>query len=378
MGPVRSVNAMFGRQVSAVASLGLLSLFLSAGWAVLPSRHLIPTWSYRLQDPRDLAAENGTVPVFLMRADRSTLRAGVAHAKADGRIDVTLYDPSDPRLIQGSEGLLFNGDLRVLWLLASDEERAQLRQGLDALGRGLRDAVEAVLRSPEFADDYRTPLKELGRNAIDTAWHDPDTKAAYDELLRSAEPVLREAIGFDLKPIVLKRIEPLVWNLLGANVGALFDVFHPPAWDITPLEQALEAIQRDVRERGIVEKTGQRILSSWQVKAFLQTFAGTVMDAIARDPGIKEVLGRLFTDPRLGAYLKPASQPASDLARLAPAVLFGVRPQTDLNAIAAFTFRGFITGRPGQLIILMSPQHREEMLRLDRYSPKLLLHSVPQ
>ena len=375
VGLVRSVNVMFGRPAAMAASIGLSVLFLSAGWAALPTRNAPATWTYWLQDPA-AAAEGETMPVFIMRADRSTLRAGQASLKADGRIDVTLYDPSDPRLIQGSEGLLFSADLRVLWLLASADERAQLQRGLEKLGRGLRDAVDAVLRSPEFNEDYRNLLKEIGRDTIEAAWHDPRTRSAYDELVRSAEPVLREAVGRDLKAIVMKRAEPMLWDMLSANVGTLLNVFHTHNWDLTPVEQALEAIQRDVRERALVEKTAQRILDGWQAKAFLQTFAGNVVDAVARDPRLKDVLGRLFTDQRLGPYLTAASQPAGELARLTPNVLFGVHPHSDLNALAAYTFRGFVTGRPGQLIILMSAHHREEILRLDRFSPRPLLHGA--
>ena len=357
------------------ASIGLSVLFLSAGWATLPTRNAPANWTYRLPEP-GAVAEGETLPVFIMRADRSTLRAGQARATADGRIDVTLYDPSDPRLIQGSEGVLFSADLRMLWALASEKERAQLQLSLENLGRGLRDAVDAVLHSPEFNNDYRTELKDIGRETIEAAWHDPATRAAYDELARSAEPVLREAVSRDLKAIVMKRAEPMLWDMLSANVGTMLNVFHAPAWDLTPVEQALEAIQRDVRERALVEKTAQRILDSWQAKAFLQTFAGNVVDALARDPRIKDVLGRLFTDQRLGPYLAPASKPAGELARLTPHVLFGVQPHSDLNAVAAYTFRGFVTGRPGQLIILMSAQQRTEMMRLDRFGPKPLLHGA--
>lgn len=374
---MRSVNVMFGRPAAMVASIGLSVLFLSAGWAALPTRNAPPTWSYRLQDAA-AAAEGEALPVFIMRADRSTLRAGIGKVKAGGRIDVTLYDPSDPLLAQGSEGLLFNADLRVLWLLASEEERTQLRHGVEKLGRGLREAVDAVLRSPEFNDDYRNLLKDIGREAIEAAWHHPGTRSAYDELVRSAEPVLREAVGRDLKAIVLKRAEPMLWDMLSANVGSLLKVFQAQNWDLTPVEQALEGIQRDVRERALVEKTVQRILDSWQAKAFLQAFAGNAVDAVARDPRIRDVLGRLFTDQRLGSYLAPASQPAGELARLAPNVLFGVHPHADLNALAAYTFRGFVTGRPGQLVILMSPRQREEILVLDRFSPRPLLHGAPQ
>ena len=373
---MRAFTVMFGRPAAMAASVGLAILFLSAGWTALPTRNAPSTLAYRLPDGDPAAGDEG-MPVFVLRPDHSTLRAGVARMQTGGRIDVTLYDPSDPELTQESEGLLFNADLRVMWLLATDEERAALRRGIEKLGVGLRDAIDAVLRSPEFNDEYRSVLKDVGRQAIDTAWHHPGTKAAYDELVRSAEPVLREAIGRDLRGIVMKRAEPMVWDMLSANVGSVLKLFQDQPWNLTPVEQALEGIQRDVREQGLVEKTTQRILDSWQAKAFMQTFANNAMDAAVRDPRMRDAVHRLLTDQRLGAYLTPASQPANELARLAPQILFGVHPQSDLNALAAYIFRGFITGRPGQLVILTSPRQRDQILALDRFAPRPLLYGVP-
>ncbi|PWC31251.1 hypothetical protein [Azospirillum sp. TSO35-2] len=369
---------MFSRTASVIASLALGGLFLAAGWATVPTRGASPTITFQVRDPGDIAPGGEPVPVFLMRSDRSTLRAGTAHGRPDGKIGVTLFDPADPRLIQSSEAVLLNADIRVLWLLASDEERAELWRGVQAVGRGLREAIDTVLASPEFVNDYRNDLTDIGRQAIEDAWRAPETRAAYDEFLRSAEPMLHDLIGRDLKGIVLKRVEPMIWDLIGANMGAMVDVFRSKPWDLSPIDQTIESIQREVRDRGVLEKTAQRLFESWQAKAFLQTFAGAVMDAVARDTRVRDVLGRLVTDPRLSASLTPLAKPVGELGRLAPNVLFGVHPHADLNAIAAYTFRGLLTGEGGQLIILMSAQQREAMLRLDQFAPRPLLHSVPQ
>lgn len=373
---VRIVNVLFGRPASVIASLALAVLFLSAGRATLPTRAQPPSLSYRVPESATPVAETPALPVFLLQANHATLRSGTARIRADGAVDITLYDPSDPRLIQGSEAVLFNTDLRVLWLLATDEERTALRDGVQTVGRGLRDAIQTVLRSPEFTDEYRDELKDIGRQIIEEAWRAPATRAAYDELLRSTEPLLYEVAGREVKAIVVKQIEPMVWNLVSANMSVALDVFHSQPWDFSPVEHAMDAIQRDVRERGTLQRALQQVLDSWQAKAFLQTVAGTVMDAAAESPRLRDVAGRMINDPRLGAYFSPLSGPVADLARLAPDILFGVQPGADLNALAAFTFQGFITGRPGQFIVLMNPQQRADILRLDSFSPRPLLHSV--
>ncbi|MCW2249376.1 hypothetical protein M2352_005036 [Azospirillum fermentarium] len=373
---MRIVNVLFGRPAAVIASLALAALFLSAGRATLPTRAQPPSLGYRVPETAAAVAEASGLPVFLLQANHATLRSGTARIGAGGAVDITLYDPSDPRLIHGSEAVLFNTDLRVLWLLATDEERTALREGLQTVGRGLRDAVEAVLRSPEFTGAYRDELKDIGRQIIEDAWRAPATRAAYDEMIRSTEPLLHEAAGREVKAIVVKQIEPMVWNLISANMGVALDVFHSQPWDFSPVEHAMDAIQREVRERNVLQRALQQVLDSWQAKAFLQTVAGAVMDAAADNPRLRDVAGRMVNDPRLGTYFAPVSGPVADLARLAPNILFGVQPGVDLNALAAFTFQGFISGRPGQFIVLMSPQQREDILRLDSFSPRPLLHSV--
>lgn len=152
----------------------------------------------------------------------------------DGRVDITLFDPSDPRLIHGSEALMFNTEFRVLWLLATDEERARLWRGIEEVGRGLRTAMDGILESPEFTGEYRDALQEIGRMAIEEAWRAPSTRATYEEFLRSAEPMLHDIVGRDLKAIATKQVEPLVWNLIGANVGMALDPFRSQSWISPP------------------------------------------------------------------------------------------------------------------------------------------------
>jgi hypothetical protein len=375
---VRHITALLSRHGPLLASLGLWVLFLFAGWSALPMRDRHPVWTFHQADQLASSGVASTqpVPVFVMRPDRSTLRVGTGIPQADGRIDALPFDPSDPRLIQASEALLFDADLRVLWLLASDEERTRIRLGMDALGRGLREAVDAVIKSPEFALDYRGELKDVAQQAVQAAWREPGTRNAYDELSRGAEPILRDAVKRDLMPIVLNRAEPLVWDMLGANAGALIDIFRTRQWDLRPVDQMMDAILRDARDHGIVEKTARRIIESRQAKSFMQVFASTVMDALARDERIRSLMVRLVTDQRIAGYLSPLTQPAAELARFAPGVLLGVHPSNDLNAIAAFTFRGFITGKSGRLVILMTPEQRDEMLRLDSRAPRLLLRNA--
>ncbi|SMH35461.1 hypothetical protein [Azospirillum agricola] len=363
-----------------IASLLLLGLFTAAGLSALPLRGAPPSLFFTPAVPDPLPALSGGIPVLTLRADRTTIRSGYATREATdqpgGRLRVTLYDPYEPLLAQASEGVLFSADLRTLWMLATDEERTRLREGFTELAQSLRRSADAILHSPEFNADYRPALQEAARNAIEAAWRSPRTRAAYDEMMRGAEPVLRDTALREIRPILLRRVDGLIWDTVQANIGTVLDVFNARPWNTAPIEQALEGALRDIRDQGVMERMVASIFETRQTKAFLQVFAGTTMDMLAADRTVENTLVRLATDPRMTAYLTPMAQPANALSLAAPRILFGVRDGSDLNAMAAYTFNGLIAGRPGPVVILMSPQQRDEMLRLDSRAPKLLVRSL--
>ena len=362
--------------LAAIASLLLLALFVTAGLSALPLRGAPPSLSFTAVAPDSLPAMTGIVPVLTLRPDRTTIRSGYASRAENGRISVTLYDPYEPILAQASEGVVFSADLRALWVLATAEERDQLHAGFNALAMGLRRSSDAILHSPEFNADYRPALQEAARNAIEAAWKSPGTRAAYDEMVRGAEPILRDTATREIRPIVMRRIDGLVWDIVQANIGTVLDVFGRRTWNTAPLEQALEAALRDIREQGVLERMIGNIFETRQTKAFLQVFAGNAMDELAADKRVEETLIRLATDPRMTPYMTPMGGPANELSLMAPRILFGTRGSDDLNALAAYTFNGLIAGRPGPVVILMSPQQRDEMVRLDPRAPKLLVRGV--
>ncbi len=360
----------------ALASLCLLALFVAAGMAALPLRGASPNLSFVPVSPETLPPLNGVFPVLTLRADRSTIRSGYASRDPDGRIRVTLYDPYEPLLAEASEGMLFSADLRALWLLATDEERARLRAGVNTLALSLRQSVDAILHSPEFTNDYRPLLQDAARSAIETAWKQPSTRAAYDEMLRGAEPILRDVAAREVRPLLLRRLDGLLWDIVQANVGTVFSVFNARPWNMAPIEQAVEAALRDMRDQGVLERGVAQVIETRQTKAFLQLFAGNAIDALAADHRIEETLLRLATDPRMARYLAPMGPASSDLSLMAPRILFGTREGGDLNAVAAYTFNGLVGGHPGPVVILMTPQQRDAMLSVDSSVPKILVRSA--
>lgn len=358
----------------------MVALFAMAGIAALPLRGSLTSWTFALAVPEPVKPEpvapNATIPVLTLRPDRTTIRSGFAGVLSDGRIRVTLYDPGDPALAKASEAALFNADLRTLWMLATDAERSELRQGFSRLGAAVRQAADETLRSPEFNDEYRPMLQEVARTAVEKAWRMPTTVAAYEEMTRAAEPQIRDTLSREVRPLVMRRLDGLLWDMVQANVGSVFDVFGQRQWNTAPLEMALEAAIRDIRELSVVERMTGHIVANRQTKAFIQVFAGNVMDALATDPAVETVLMRLVTDPRMTKFLAPLAQPAGDVSRMAPRILFGVRANADLNAMSAYSFNGFLNARTGPVVILMSPEQRDQMLLLDPRAPKLLVRSA--
>ena len=180
----------------------------------------------------------------------------------------------------------------------------------------------------------------------------------------------------EIRPLLIRRFDGVVWDILQANLGTVLDVFNARPWNTAPLEQAFEGAMRDIREMGVIERMVANLFETRQTKAFLQIFAGNAMDVLVADRRVEDTIVRLATDPRMTAYLTPMGGPANELSLIGPRILLGVREGSDLNAMAAYTFNGLIAGRPGPVLILMSPEQRDEMLRLDYRAPQILVRSA--
>jgi hypothetical protein len=342
-------------------SLVLVVVFAILGWSVLPMR---ATGGLTLKDPTGDTDHIG-VPVFALHQDGVATLFGEAMHAADGGIQVTLYDKTDPILLSATQAISLPGDLRLLWLLASEDERRQLRDMLSAMIIGASDTAFAILQSPDFASDYRPSLVDAIQSAMLAAWQGARTQKAWTELLQACEPPLREVAVREIRPIVARRFDGVPSRLLYDNLGRFIPVFGSGQWDLDAAEQAIQASIAEVRGRGIPERALQRLFMLREVRQFLQIFLATTITQLMHDPVLPTLVARLSTDTRFRPALAHIADPAAMLARTAPRLMVSLHGSTDLNLVASHVIHTMAAGRTDRVIVLMSDAQYHEIDAID-------------
>ncbi len=349
----------YSRQVP--ISVALLVVFTLLGWSVLPVR---ATGALRLTDPMGTANHIGT-PVFALRPNGVAVLFGEATHAGDGGIEVALYDRTDPVLLNATQAISLPGDLRLLWLLASEDERRQLRAMASAMIVGASDTAVSILQSPEFVADYRPSLLNAIQSAMLAAWYDARAQDAWATLVQACEPSLREMVVHEIRPIVASRFEGVPVRMLHDNLGKLIPVFGGGAWDLDAAEQAMQASIAEARARGIPERALQHLAALPEVRAFLQIFLTTAGERLMRDPVLPALLARLSTDARFRPALAHIIDPGAMLARTAPRLMVSLHGSTDLNLVASFVIHTMAAGRTDRVIVLMSDAQYREIDAID-------------
>ena len=347
-----------------VFSLLLLALFVGLGWSSMPADLANTTSALRFEDPQQAGAGIVT-PVFVLLEDGAAVRFGDAEQEAGGVVRVGLYDPLDPLLAHATVAASLPADGRLLWLLASPEERRTLREKSSALVLGLSASATEIARSPAFQADYREPLMQILRDAVQTAWAATRENGAWQDLLRGYEPILRAVSSRDLRPILERNFLGVALRMFKANALTMIDPFHDRVWNIEPIEQALRDTFDEIRERNIPEHTAVRLLESPRTTAFLHVFAAAAGDKLAHDPALQNLIAQMVYDPRFRPAMQPAIDGLLDLGRTAPRLLTSVRGGTDLNLAAATALRTTLLGRADRVVVFMTPHQRAELATFD-------------
>jgi hypothetical protein len=344
-------------------SAALIAVFAALGLSALP-HDLVASGSRILM--RDTVA-SGPIgqPVFVLRDNGSAVRFGDAAAGPNGTIRVGVYDPLDPLLGHATEAVSLPGDPRLLWLLASTAEREQIRTAAVDLAHAVPHAALDILQSPEFTNEYRDQLVQRLHIDIEAAWRETQKSGAWQALLSGYEPVLRDATARELRPVIEARFHGVPMRMLRANALMLMDPFSPVKWDMTPVEDALQAALEEVQQRQLPERTVSRLLQTPATTDFLRGFMDALLTQMADDRALRNLVGEMVLDNRFRTYLNPVNERVMDLGRIGPRLLVSLHGSTDLNPVAGYIVRTLVSGQFDRVVVFMSPTQRDKLMTLD-------------
>src|SRR5258708_2192180 len=127
------------RLASAGVSFLLILTITYAGWIVVPHAVAIDSGAVYQEAGRGSAEAPRVIPVFVMRADHSVVRHGIAILEANGRVSVNLFASTASEQPQATEALLFEPTVAVLWAVSSESARGELKQRFDDVQKQATD-----------------------------------------------------------------------------------------------------------------------------------------------------------------------------------------------------------------------------------------------
>lgn len=354
-----------------IASAVVLAGGLMLGVSCLPQRPARSSSAISLVDRQ--RADTGVTPaVFALNDSGTAVRFGNAELAEDGSIRIGFFNTLDPLLASATEPVSLPADTRLLWLLASGNERQLLRDKTAALVLALSGAARDVLASPEFAQAYRERFLDVFQSATRTAWQATQESGAWRALLRSYEPILKDVAARDVRPVVERHFRAVTIAMLRANVVGLIDPFRDRPWNMQPIEDALRAALVEMRDRDVAERTAARLINAPQTIQFLRVFQDELVRILAHSAVLQGLIAEMMFDERFRPYVADVVLRANELGRTAPRLLVSLNGSRDLNLVASTVIRTTVSGRPDRVVVFMTPAQRDAILALDRTAIRAL------
>lgn len=344
-----------------LVSLGIIAGFVGAAWRVLPHAPSDERVLYFREAPPLTIAYSGTVPVFVMKPDHSVVRHGVATIGPDGRVRVDLFPSTMGAYAEATEAILADPSLGVLWAAASDSSQAQLRHRITQVQDNAAQAIERIITSDVFTNEYRPMLRAMLTDAISSAWRDPRTQKAVEGLLANAQPAMRRALDGQVREILVSRLSAAIWQMLRANWANALGVPFGYQLDYEPAIRAMTETLADPRLQQVLLNFGRSQLETAEARQLTERIVIGSIDALMRDPRVPTVVTQMFWDVRLRAMLRPFTDSLFALAGALPQHLGGLGSESTLNPLAAHVFKAFAVASRTPLIMLVTP---DDMRRL--------------
>jgi hypothetical protein len=229
-----------------------------------------------------------------------------------------------------------------------------------------------VITSDVFTNSYRPVLRASLTEVVSRAWEDPETQAAMEELLVSSDAEFKRVLQGDLKAIVVGRINDAVWQMLEANWLNAFGMPFGYGLDYTPVLEAVTATLVDARVQKSFMAFGSERLGTEEARRLAERIAVGVADALMRDQRVPKIVNQMFWDPQLRTLLDPFMEAVTSLIGALPRNLGGLGSESSLNPLAAHVFKAMALGERTPLVLLVTPEDRDRIERLESDAATLL------
>lgn len=354
------------RWASAGVSVLLILLIAYAGWTVIPHAVAIDSGEVYQEAGRQSTDAPRVIPVFVMRPDHSVVRHGTAILEANGRVSVNLFASTASEELQATDALLFEPTVAVLWAVAPDKARIDLKQRFEDAQQQAAKSIEALITSDVFTNLYRPVLRSILTDAVAHAWEDVKTRSAFSDLLSNSDAAFKLKLSQGMETIVVGRVRDAVWDMLETNWLNAFGVPLGYDLDYTPVSRAVATTLLDPRLQQTLMEFGTERLGTDEARRLAERIVIGAVETLMSDRRIPDVVSAMLWDPRLRELVRPFTDAAVGLGAALPRDLGGLGATATLNPLAAHVFKAVLLGQHTPLILFVNP---EERARIERLAP---------
>lgn len=353
----------FGRGVGLLVSCLLISGFLYAGSIVIPRAGGAEPLVYALPEP--VSFRRRSLPVFIMRKDRSVVRHGTAEFAPGDHVLVDIFDSVNTEQPEKMEALLFDSGIPVLWAAVSNASQEELSRRISLVQEEGATAVKRVATSQVFIEDYRPRLSAMLAQSLAAAWKNPGTQASFKAFLEDSDPVLRAFVANSVRQILLERLGATLWKMAQTNWTKAFGLPFGYELDYGPVLEEVFGLLKDPDIRRMLLAFGNERLASPEARRLIEHMAIITIDGLLKDPRFPALITEMAGDERLRDMLRPFGEAVASLAGNLPRLLGGLGNENNLNPLAAYVFRAFALGVESPLILYVTPDERRRIARLE-------------
>ncbi len=347
--------------IGIATSLALILLVTVAGARTLPMLGSEAT-KIHLKTASPQGEISDQLPVFALGGAVQAEQVGQAKIHPDKGVTVSLYRDIEVGAIQSLPPLLLKVDLRLLWAIASEENRIQLRANIKGLGDRLMANLEAIAASPEFEVTYRPALQAILQDAAEQALDDPRVKEALEQVIDVLGDRFDDDFLSDYAGIIAKQSAAALIELSKLVPGLMTDLLTGKSIDWTVLKGEVARLLDSREGRALVTARLREVLTSEASATLAGAFGRAMLARMADDPRLASSLNAMAAEAAFEGYFRDLEVASLGALKESARVLAGVEGSGRLHPMAAAVLRGLLFEEGDWIVVFVTP----ERLRLLR------------
>lgn len=355
-------------RVAVMISILAITGFVAAAISAFSQRQWIETVairSYQLPDQVRSRIRDIRVPVYQMSDTRGVrlVGRGVMHQESDLALEI--YPDLDAVGTAADAVIWMPGNLRSIRALMPPKIASEFR----SLGRRFTNDLEQSLRrlseTPRFQSTYRPELEALIKQAIETSWNSPKTRAAFAEASAAAGRQITTEFFDAAMPVLLEHQQDAFGKIVDLGRRDFFSRLMNWRETLSPLRDALGETMRDARVQAALAAELEAILSVPETAAFAENFGIGVIRVLAEDSRWPAMVERIVQDPALKVEIAAIEDLAAATGKQMFLRLIGREEGRQANVMALNVVRDVLLDRGNSFILLLPESRRDILERVD-------------